>query len=141
MPDQPTQFVGRNRNKSLQLTHTMVAFEEDTEIQLDPLPAPISGDQIVMIKNGDLEGLVCLVDRMQVNLKYQDDNGFTLLHYAAFRNQPAIMQYLLDSGLNINQIDIEGNTTLHFTIKNGYNEAMECLLNHKGVDTTLVNND
>ena len=63
MPDQPTQFVDHNRNKSLQLTHSMVAFEEDTEIQLDPLPAPISGDPIVIIKNGDLEGLVSLVDR------------------------------------------------------------------------------
>ena len=137
MTNHSTEFV----NKSPHLTH-MDAFEEDTEVQLDPLPAPVSSDPIVIIKNGNLVGLICLVDTMQVNLKYQDNNGLTLLHYAVFYNQPAIIQYLLDSGLDINQIiDIEGNTPLHFAIKNGYIEAMECLLNHKGVDTTIVNND
>ena len=136
MSNHSAEFV----NKSAHLTH-MDAFEEDIEVQIDPLPAPVSGDPVVVIKNGDLEGLASLVDTMQVNLRHQDNNGFTLLHYAAFHNQPAIIHYLLDSGLDINQIDIEGNTPLHFAIKNGYIKAMECLLNHKGVDTTIVNND
>ena len=141
MTDHPTEFVAPHRNKSLRLTHAMHAFEEDAEMQLDPLPTAAGTDPIDLIKSGDLAGLVSLMESMQVSLKYQDENGFTLLHHAAFHNQPSIIQYLLDSGLDINQVDIDGNTPLHFAIKNGYIETMQCLLNDKGVDTTIVNND
>ena len=141
MSDHPIEFVPSNRNKSLHLTHAMHTFEEDTEMQLDPLPTAADANPIDLIKNGDLAGLVRVMESMQVSLKYQDENGFTLLHHAAFYNQPAIIQYLLDSGLDINQVDVDGNTPLHCAIKNGYIETMQCLLNHKGVDTTIVNSD
>ena len=141
MSDHPSEFLNSRKNKTLQLTHAMSAFEEETEVQLDPLPKYVSRDPIALIKTGDLAGLASLMDSAQVSLKYQDENGFTLLHHAAFHNQPAIIQHLLDSGMDINQIDIDGNTPVHYAIKNGYIEAMQCLLDHKDVDTTVVNNN
>ena len=68
----------------------------------------------------------------------------TLLYcimHVSIHNQPTIIQHLLDTGMDINQIDIDGNTPLHYAIKNGYIKAMQCLLDHKDVDTTVVNNN
>ena len=141
MSDRTPEFANSHRNRSLQLSHAMNAFEEEDEIQIDPLPTSANKDPIVLIKEGNLAGLKTLMDSMLVNVKYQDENGFTLLHHAASHNQVAIMQYLLDSGRDMNQIDIDGNSPLHIAIKNGHTEAMKCLLDHKGIDTAIVNND
>ena len=138
--DHPSAFLSSHRNKSFNASHAMKSFEEEAEIQIDPLPTPVK-DPIVLIKEGDLAGLKALLENMQLSVKYQDETGFTLLHCAASHNQLAIIQYLLDSDMDANQIDIDGNTPLHLAIKNGHTEAMECLLDHKGIDTTVVNSD
>ena len=137
-----SEFVKSHRNKSLHLLHDMTAFEEGAEMQIDPLQT--SGntkDPVVLIKEGDLAGLIVLIDSIQVSMKYKDESGFTLLHYAASHNQVAIIQYLLDSDMDVNQIDIDGNTALHLAIKNGHTEAMKCLLDPKNIDVTIVNNN
>ena len=81
------------------------------------------------------------MNSMLVSVKYRGENTFTLLHHAASHNQVAIIQYLLDSDMDANQIDSDGNTPLHLAIKDCHTEAMKCLLDHKGIDTTIVNND
>ena len=140
--DCTSEFVNSRRNKSLQLSHAMKAFDEEAEIQIDPLLTPgNTKGPVVLIKEGDLAGLMALIDSMQVSEKCQDESSFTLLHHAASHNQVTIIQYLLDSDMDANQIDIDGNTPLHLAIKNGHTEAMKCLLDHKGIDTTVVNND
>ena len=139
--DHAPEFVNSHRNRSLHLSHPMNAFEEEDEIQIDPLPTSANKDPIVLIKEGDLAGLTVLIDSMLVSVKYEDESSFTLLHHAASHNQVAIIQYLLDSDMDANQTDIDGNTPLHIAIKNGHTEAMKCLLDHKGIDTAIVNND
>ena len=137
IPEYNPASLNSHRNKSFNASHL---FKEGPEIQIDPLSTSIK-DPIVLIKEGNLAGLIASVDSMQVNMKYQDESGFTLLHHAASHNQVAIIQYLLDSDMDANQTDIDGNTPLHIAIKNGHTEAMGCLLDHKNIDTTVVNND
>ena len=43
--------------------------------------------------------------------------------------------------MDVNQIDIDGNTALHLAIKNGHTEAMKCSLDPKNIDVTIVNNN
>ena len=140
--DHTSEFVNSHRNKRLRLSHAMKAFDKEDEIKIDPLPKSAkSTDPVVLIKEGDLGGLKILMDSMLVSVKYQGESGFTLLHYAASHNQAAIIQYLLESGMDANQINNDGNTPLHLAIKKGHTEAMKCLLDHIGIDTTVLNND
>ena len=86
--DCTSEFVKSHRTKSLHLLHDMKAFEEGAEMQIDPLQT--SGntkDPVVLIKEGDLAGLIVLIDSMQVSMKCKDESGFTLLHYAASHNR------------------------------------------------------
>ena len=86
----------------------MKIFDEEDEIQIRHLPKTTKPkDPVVLIKEGDLGGLKILMNSMIVSVKYQGESGFTLLHCAASHNQVAIIQYLLDSGMGTNQIDID----------------------------------
>ena len=119
-----SEFATLRRYKNIHSSQAINTFEEEADIQIDPLA-----------------GLKTLMDSMLVSVKYQRESDSTLLHYAASYNQVAIIRYLLDSDMEVNQIDVDGNSPLHLAIKNGHAEAMGCLLDHKGIDTTIVNND
>ncbi|XP_065897290.1 transient receptor potential cation channel subfamily A member 1-like [Dysidea avara] len=123
---------------SFQLKRTFTAFEEE---DLASLQTNDSNDPILLIKRGELAELMMQIDGLQLSLKFQDEKGFTLLHYAAEFNQIPIIQYLLNSAVDINQVDAEGNAPLHVAIKNGFIEAMKCLLERKDIDSSVLNNE
>ena len=127
-----------HKTQSFQLKRSLTAFEEE-----DPssLKTSDSNDPIVLVKQGELAELIMQIDGMQLSLKFQDEKGFTLLHYAVEFNQIPIVQYLLNSEIDINQVDAEGNSPLHVAIKHSSMEAMKCLLQRKDIDTTILNNE
>ncbi len=70
-----------------------------------------------------------------------DQNGCTLLHYAARNGHLFVMQYLIgERGLDIDSGNSEGDTSLHLAIKNGEIKAMDLLL-ACGADPTIPNCD
>jgi ankyrin repeat protein len=99
-------------------TYTMAA-------KLDPYPQ-INGN-INIVKN--------LIESSQndpnvnINKQYLYCRG-TLLHYAAMNDWLDIVEYLLDRGANINQIDNYGYTALHDAASAGNFEIVMCLLEH-----------
>jgi len=139
--DSPPAAIAFRSHKpqSFQLRRTMTAFEE--EEKLTSLQTNDSNDPIVLIKRGELAELMVQIDGLQLSLKFQDEKGYTLLHYAVEFNQISIVQYLLSSAVDINQVDAEGNTPLHVAIKNGFIDVMKSLLERKDIDTTILNNE
>ena len=78
---------------------------------------------------GDLEGLKSALERPGVTLKDSDANGASLLHRAAIGNRVEIMQYLIESGIQLDSQDNEGNTSLHVAVQEGSINAIHLLLN------------
>ncbi|KOP78570.1 hypothetical protein AMS59_12080 [Lysinibacillus sp. FJAT-14745] len=56
-----------------------------------------------------------------------DEYGFTLLHAAVSAENPELIKYLIDLGVDVNSRNDEGISPLHIVL---YPEVAECLLDH-----------
>lgn len=65
----------------------------------------------------------------------KDENGMTLLHWAADRGHQEIARYLLEQKLDVNARDSEGQTALHYAASCGHLEVVRVLLDHGGDPT------
>jgi len=72
--------------------------------------------------------------------KVKDQDGHTLLHLAAGKNQTAIAERLIALGANLNVRDNVGYTPLHEAVRDGKKRSVEFLLKH-GADPTISDNN
>ncbi|KAG5487723.1 hypothetical protein LSCM1_08088 [Leishmania martiniquensis] len=71
----------------------------------------------------------------------RDVEGHTLMHWAAYRNSPAMCQYLLEHwGYSADAQDSRGRTPLVWAAREGFSEVMELLLS-RGADRHLSDSD
>lgn len=90
------------------------------------------------VKEGDLENL-SKCRTVATNLNALDDDGLGLIHWAADRGNVAILQFLLNSGVDINLVDADGQTALHYASSCGHLECVQLLLK-LGADRTIKDN-
>ena len=88
---------------------------------------------------GKLEELKAIIESFGLTLKEMDENGSTMLHAATKTGQIQIMQYLIDSGIDIDATDLSGNTALHIAVLNEQKKAV-CLLIESKANDTILNN-
>ena len=73
-------------------------------------------------------------------LQDKDEDGMTLLHWAADRGHREIAKYLLEQKLDVNARDSEGQTALHYAASCGHLEVVRVLLDHGG-DPTIKDSE
>ena len=93
-----------------------------------------------MAAGGDLDGLKAYCEVYGFGMKERDEHQATLLHHAATTNQVEVMQYLIDSGIDLNATDKDGHTALHVAVLQGHVDALNLLLD-SGIDDTILNKD
>lgn len=64
--------------------------------------------------------------------------GFSAMHYAALRNHPKILSFLLSRGADMTIQDSEGNFPLHYCAANGCVETVTILIDHQA-DVNCMN--
>jgi hypothetical protein len=74
------------------------------------------------------------------NLDWQNNDGWTALHWCAYFNHPEIAKMLLDAGADVNIQDEDGYTALHVSAFNNRIEITQVLID-AGADKTIYNND
>jgi len=85
--------------------------------------------------------MVQAVIEKDANINHVDKDGNSCLHWAAYRNNPEMIQLVLAQGAK-NQADKNGKTPMHIAEENGYTEAFALLLQHFWVSqNTLVITD
>jgi hypothetical protein len=73
-------------------------------------------------------------------LDERDDEGRTLLMGAAYHNDKAVIEYLLENGRDVNAKDSDGSTALMYAGLGGHKEIVE-LLTDRGVDVNVKDED
>ncbi len=90
-----------------------------------------------LASRGNLEDLKDFIEISEMFIGDRDENGATLLHHASSNNQIAVMQHLIDSGIDLNAVDNDGNTALHLAVSKGHIEAARLLLEAGASDIIL----
>ena len=97
---------------------------------------PLSMEQLTIQEK--LQALMKTIDYSKLDGRCQ--SGFTMLHHAAKEDRPDIIEFLVNSGSDINVGDDEGQTPLHKAAMFGNIESVKLLL-EKGADANKVDND
>ena len=96
---------------------------------------PLSMEQLTVQEK--LQALMKTIDYSKLDGRSQ--SGFTILHHAAKEDRPDIIEFLVNSGSDINVGDDEGQTPLHKAAIFSNIESVKCLL-EKGGDPNKVDN-
>lgn len=65
-----------------------------------------------------------------IDVNFQDEYKNTLIHYAIILNQEEIIKLLLSYECNLDYIDIDGKSILHYPIKYGYNNIFKIIIDN-----------
>jgi len=91
------------------------------------------------VKEGDLEKL-SNVHGLEQHLNSVDVDGLGLIHWAADRGNAEILQFLLNSGVDINLVDTDGQTALHYASSCGHLDCIKLLIKF-GADRSIKDNE
>lgn len=61
----------------------------------------------------------------------QDENGYTLLHYATLNNDKELVKHLIESGADVNVQDEKGRTSLHYAVIYNNEELVKSLVKYR----------
>jgi len=87
---------------------------------------------------GDLEGVRNFIEVSKVDVNARESDGTTPLHWAALRNHLGVVQYLLDSGAEIDSVNTtEGQTPLMWAAIGGNTRVAHYLI-EQGADIHKV---
>ena len=74
------------------------------------------------------------------NLDWQNNNGWTALHWCAVNNHSRIARMLIDATADLNIQNNNGRTALHLCVRWNHLEIAKMLID-AGADKTIPNND
>ena len=88
----------------------------------------------------DRKPLCTLLLKRGIKINYLDNNGISPLMESINKGYPTIMNELIKYGGNVNLINInDGNTALHYAIKNQNHEVLYTLLSKGNCDLSIKN--
>lgn len=130
----PTATNARRKKKRSRGEKKQISLEMFKNFSSEEMKPPHE-----LAAEGDLEELKALIETFSLTLKECSEDGSTLLHSATQSNQVVVMQYLIESGIQLDAVDNDGNTALHVAVEKGHIEALHLLLN-SGATDTITNN-
>lgn len=120
--------------KGLGVSVSIMHQEEEIEIE--------ESDKTIfdLCKEGNLATLKLHLEKNKKLINSSDAENLSLLHWAVDRNQINIVEYLLNSGVNVNIQDSDLQTPLHYAVTCEHKVIIKLLL-HYGSDTQLKDMD
>ena len=130
---QPLEAKASNGSFSHAKMKKRISHKHSLDLFLDLNDAPPQK----LAAQGNLDGLKACIESFGLTLKETDKNGCTLLHHATCHDQLVVMEYLIESGANLDAVETDGNTALHIAVQREFIDAMNLLLKSGASDAIL----
>src|SRR5512136_1341877 len=92
-----------------------------------PVPVP-SQDVFDLLRRGDVAAVRAMVEKTPELVTARDDQGQALLHYAAYGQDPALVDFLIDKGAKVDLASAQTKTPLHIAAINDRSGVVAVLL-------------
>lgn len=126
--------TAKNSSKKKKPVYSPEVMNKIYELVVQPRKPPFL-QAVQAIQNGNLEELkrilesdVCLLDDTDSLVNQTDSNGYTLLHFGCYLNQPQIVKHLLEVGVKLNAETSNFWTPLQIASFKGHFECVNFLL-------------
>ena len=83
---------------------------------------------LLISKKGDKEKLLELLSSNQVNINFQDENGWSALHSACDEGNLKIVEILIKSKIDLNLRTNDKKAALHISVSRGYFDISKLLI-------------
>ena len=83
---------------------------------------------LIISKKGDKEELYKLLQFKQININFQNENGWSALHFACDEGNLKIVEILIKSNIDLNLKTNEKKTALHISVYRGYFDISKLLI-------------
>ena len=114
--------IKSNKNKIIK----KINFDE---IQTNKAQIEIKNRELLLIsKKGDKEGLLKLLQNKQININFQNENGWSALHFACDEGNLKVVDILIKSKIDLNLKTNEKKTALHISVFRGYFDISKLLI-------------
>jgi ankyrin repeat protein len=126
----PYDLADNKELKKLLKPNLSESFDSHDPYELMIIPPNKKAEMIVgeIKKNKPNLNLVSDLIVLGANLDWQDEDDWTLLHWAAWNGQVKIAQMLIDAGANLNVQNEWEQTPLHWAVKYGKVEIARMLI-------------
>ena len=95
---------------------------------------------LIISKKGDKEKLLELLSTNQININYQNENGWSALHHACDEGNLKIVDILIKSKIDLNLKTNEKKTALHISVLRGYFDISKLLIEN-GANINIRDNE
>ena len=112
-------YNSNNINNETNLSETLKNAIKDDEKNRELL---------ITSKRGDKEKLLELLSSKQININFQNENGWTALHFACDEGNLKIVEILIKSKADLNLKTNEKKTPLHISVYRGYFDISKLLI-------------
>lgn len=102
---------------------------------------------MMVIEQSNYEHLAILIDQFKTHelfkviINQSNKNNETPILLATKNNHTELFKIIYDHGVNLNCVDINGNSLLHYAIKNNNNEIFELLVNDVTINVNIQDYD
>ena len=95
---------------------------------------------LIYSKKGYKEKILEIISHKNVDINYQNENGWTALHYACDEGNLKIAEILIKDHCNVNIKNNDKKTPLHYSVTRGYFDITKLLIENGG-DINCVDNE
>lgn len=125
-----------SRSTAVLQTNTLAKNQFDMEStkssEIKASPAAVANQELFdVVKLGNVDKLLKLLEREDIDIEFVDKDKCTALHWAAFSGKSSVLHILLKAGANPNLNNSYGNTPLHIGSFWGFSGVVTALLAFK----------
>ena len=88
----------------------------------------INRNLLMYAKKGDKEKVLELLNNNSIDINFQNENGWSALHFACEEGNLKIVDILIKAKINVNLLTFEKKTALHLSAKKGYFDISKLLI-------------